>query len=88
MKKLCKETNHCLKFTCAFFILIVAAKLNKIMEAYDVFVSVKPKPKQPSKASVVTQIFMHFKILESLFNHPMNIIAPLELLTFLVFFIV
>ncbi|KAL9979678.1 hypothetical protein ACROYT_G017378 [Oculina patagonica] len=32
---------------------ILAAKLNKIMEAYDVFVSVKPKPKQPSKAMIV-----------------------------------
>jgi len=32
-----------------FLILLVAAKLSKIMEAYDVFVSVKPKPKQPSK---------------------------------------
>lgn len=28
-------------------------KLNKIMEAYDVFVSVKPKPKQPSKSVIV-----------------------------------
>lgn len=27
----------------------LSAKLNKIMEGYDVFVSVKPKPKQPSK---------------------------------------
>lgn len=27
--------------------------LNKIMEAYDVFVSVKPKPKQPSKSVIV-----------------------------------
>lgn len=34
-----------------FFILLVVAKLNKIMEAYDVFVSVKPKPKQPSKVN-------------------------------------
>ncbi|XP_068721063.1 protein bicaudal C homolog 1-B-like [Montipora capricornis] len=29
------------------------AKLTKIMEAYDVFVSVKPKPKQPSKSVIV-----------------------------------
>lgn len=28
-------------------------KLNTIMEAYDVFVSVKPKPKQPSKSVIV-----------------------------------
>ena len=31
--------------------LHVSANLSKIMEAYDVFVSVKPKPKQPSKVS-------------------------------------
>lgn len=43
--------HFCRKFTYVFFILLVVAKLNKIMEAYDVFVSVKPKPKQPSKVN-------------------------------------
>lgn len=35
-----------------FSIIYPVAKLNKIMEAYDVFVSVKPKLKQPSKVNL------------------------------------
>jgi len=39
----------------------LSAKLNKIMEGYDVFVSVKPKPKQPSKVGRTQPVIIIMK---------------------------
>ncbi len=33
------------------FIPIIAGKISQLMEQLDVFISIKPKPKQPSKVS-------------------------------------
>ena len=53
-----EEANNILEYSCCMRVILhdvclcVSARVTQLMEHLDVFISVKPKPKQPSKVSL------------------------------------